>query len=228
MKAFLRGHLVRLSIRNISDRLHWKTVWSNCTTKIQVDFRSCSWHLSKWSWFCWKMNSCYFNCFILVSCCNTAWPPMWTVGLSSWPWKSGDIGWTGLKMHSWFGQIIATWSTSNKPNIDSLLGSMGSFLWPVWFHFLLLSRHQEETSCFLQTIPFTMHLWGNCMSYSCWLHRQNKLRSVYNVVYCFLCIKKARLHIAYLSSMKNTTVIQTENKASNAHSPSLKQSMTLV
>ncbi len=75
---------------------------------------------------------------------------------------------------------------------------------------------------------FKMHLWGNCMSYSCWLHRQNKLRTVYDVVYCFLCIKKARLHIAYLSSMKNTTVIQTENKASNEHSPSLKQSMTLI
>lgn len=148
MKTFLRGHLVRISIRNIRDRLH-------CKTKIQVDFRSCS--LPKWSWFCWKINSCYFICFILVSCCNIAWPPLWTVDLSCWPWKSGDIGWTGLKMHSWFGQIIVTWSTSNKPNTDSLLGSMGSFL-----HFLLLSRHQEETSCFLQTIPFSYREVNEC------------------------------------------------------------------
>ncbi len=142
-------YLVHISIRNIRDRDEKQS--GVIVKPIEVDFRSCS-----WSWFCWKNHSCDFTYFIFVSCCNIAWPPLWTVGLSSWPWKSGDIGWTGLKMHSWFGQIIATWSTSNKTNVDSLLGSTGSFLWPV-----LLSGTKKNPVAFSRQSP---SLVGSSMS----------------------------------------------------------------
>lgn len=85
--------------------------------------------------------------------------------LSSWPWKSRGTGWTELNTHSWSGQIIATWSTSNKPNVESLLGSMSFFLWPVRFQLVLPPRHQEKPvalskqfSSIIKEVPSFMHL----------------------------------------------------------------------
>lgn len=44
-----------------------------------------------------------------------------------------------------------------------------------------------------------------------WLHKQNMLRTVYELVYCFLRIRKSRLHISCFSIMKNKMVIRTGN-----------------